>query len=320
MTWASVIIPARNAAETLPGTLESLAAQPRLQELEVVVVEDGSFDATASVVGKYPWCRLVRQPASGAAAARNRGIRETSGEIVLFLDADCRVAPDWVQRMTRPLLEDPTLGGVVGRFASSQRNWVARLIQLDLDSRYRRMERFPETDFVNTATCAFRRSVLGTDPFDTCFGKLEDIELSFRLAERGVRMRYLPDAVVEHRHPERLWHHVRRRFLYGRHAPALFRRHSGRLAGDASTPTGRRLQLVLLAAALPAGLAWWPAGMALLLASVALAWPTLADAWRVSPLLALKAPAFVVSGNVGFALGFLSGILKKAAARSAGTA
>lgn len=304
----SVVIPARNAARTLPGTLESLAAQPELAELEVVVVEDGSTDQTAGLVGRFPWCRIVYQAGSGAAAARNRGLRETSGPLVLFLDADCAAAPDWVGQMVRPLNENQDLGGTVGRFVSSQKNWVARLTQLDLDARYRRMDRFRDTDFVNTATCAFRRSTLGPDPFDESFAKLEDIELSFRLAKQGVRMRYVPEAVVEHRHPERLWLHVRRRFQYGRHTPALYRRHSGHVTGDASTPQGRRLQLVLLAAALPAAVVSWPIGASMAAASLALAWPVLRDAWRNSPGLALLAPAFVLAGNLGFLAGILTGI------------
>jgi glycosyltransferase involved in cell wall biosynthesis len=307
----SVVIPARNAARTLPETLRSLARQPEFPRLEVVVVEDGSVDGTAEAASCFPWCRVIRQPGSGAAAARNRGLRETRAPVVLFLDADCVAADDWIRRLVSPLEQDPGLGGTVGRFVSSQPNWVARLTQLELDARHRRMSRHLDTDFVNSATCAFRRSILGSDPFDVRFDKLEDIELSFRLAGQGVRMRYVPEATVEHRHPEALWVHVRRRFEYGRLTPALYRLHSGRLVRDSSTPQTRRLQLVLLAAALPAGLVWWPGGLVLALSSVLLAWPTLRAAWRLSPALALKAPAFIAAGNVGFLLGTVAGLLRR---------
>ncbi len=305
----SVVIPARDAAGTLPETLRSLARQPEFPRLEVVVVVDGSADPTAEAAAAFKWCRVICQAAAGAAAARNRGLAETRAPVVLFLDADCVAADDWVARLVGPLAEDPGLGGTVGRFVSSQENWVARLTQVELDARHRRMIRHRDTDFVNSATCAFRRSVLGADPFDVRFDKLEDIELSFRLAAQGVRMRYVPEATVEHRHPQALWAHVRRRFQYGRRTPALYRRHSGRLVRDSSTPQTRRFQLVLLAAALPAGVIWWPGGVALAAASVLLGWPTLRAAWELSPALALKAPLFIVAGNLGFLLGTATGLL-----------
>jgi glycosyltransferase involved in cell wall biosynthesis len=84
----SVVIPAYNAAGFLPRALASAAAQS-LQPLEILVVDDGSSDATARIArGFGEPVRLIGQEHRGAAAARNNGIRAARGEVIAFLDAD----------------------------------------------------------------------------------------------------------------------------------------------------------------------------------------------------------------------------------------
>ena len=93
----SVVIPARNAADTLAETLDSLLAQTR-RDWEAIVVDDGSTDSTKQIaetyVGRDRRFRLLSdgRPPEGASAARNRGIAEAKGRWLLFLDSD-----DWIQ-------------------------------------------------------------------------------------------------------------------------------------------------------------------------------------------------------------------------------
>jgi glycosyltransferase involved in cell wall biosynthesis len=310
----SVIIPVYNGAATLDRCLDGLARQSlERARFEVILVDDGSNDGSGAVAERAG-VRVIRQPRRGAAAARNRGLEAARGRIVLFLDADCVPAADWIERMVEAL-HGPNVDGVVGRFESGQRNWVARLIQLDLELRHERMAGFGRIDFVNTATCGFRREALGEKPFNERFEKLEDIELSFRLAERGVVMRYLAEAVVEHRHPEGFLHYLKRRFLYGRFAPALYRRHSTKLTSDSSTPQGRRLQPVLLGLSLPALAIWWPAGVVLIGLTLAASGALMGRAFRDSPLLGLLSPLFVLGGNLAFLAGSAMGLVGAIARR-----
>jgi glycosyltransferase involved in cell wall biosynthesis len=92
--YVSVIIPAYNSAAFLPAAIASVRAQA-WEELEIVVVDDGSTDHTMSVLGALAGSdlRVFRQANSGPSAARNRGIKESQGEWIAFLDADCYWLP-----------------------------------------------------------------------------------------------------------------------------------------------------------------------------------------------------------------------------------
>lgn len=90
-----MIVPARDAAATLPRSLAALAAQRGAPSLEVIVVDDGSCDATAEVAAMAPEVRVVHQAAQGPAVARNRGVTEAKGTHLAFLDADCYPTAGW---------------------------------------------------------------------------------------------------------------------------------------------------------------------------------------------------------------------------------
>jgi glycosyltransferase involved in cell wall biosynthesis len=96
----SVVIPAYNARNLIGSAIRSVLDQSR-QDLELVVVDDGSQDGTPEVVSAIddPRLRLVRQANTGVAGARNRGIEESSGELVSFLDNDDLWMPNYLERM-----------------------------------------------------------------------------------------------------------------------------------------------------------------------------------------------------------------------------
>src|SRR5262245_45417951 len=84
----SVVIPAYNSGRFIADAIESVLAQGPL-DMELLVVDDGSTDQTAEVVGRYgDAVTLIRQANAGAAVARNTGMRAARGRYVAFLDAD----------------------------------------------------------------------------------------------------------------------------------------------------------------------------------------------------------------------------------------
>ncbi len=110
MPTVSAVIPAYNAAETIERALASVYAQTYDRIIEVIVVDDGSTDSTAEVVGEsYPDAILVRQENGGDAAARNGGIRRAGGDYIAFLDADDEWVPEKTQVQMEVLLRHPAV-------------------------------------------------------------------------------------------------------------------------------------------------------------------------------------------------------------------
>lgn len=107
----SVVIPAYNARNLIGSTIRSVLDQTR-EDFELIVVDDGSQDGTPQVVGAIPdpRLRLVRQANSGVAGARNRGVLESSGRLVSFLDNDDLWMPTYLETMSTALDADSSAG------------------------------------------------------------------------------------------------------------------------------------------------------------------------------------------------------------------
>jgi glycosyltransferase involved in cell wall biosynthesis len=105
----SVVIPNYNCARFLPETLESVFAQT-CGDLEVIVVDDGSTDGSQEVLKAFTdRVRIIHQENQGVSAARNRGIRESRGEFIAFLDADDLWHPEKLAKQLQ-LFENPAVG------------------------------------------------------------------------------------------------------------------------------------------------------------------------------------------------------------------
>lgn len=113
MGIASVIIPCFNQAHFLAEAIESAAGQS-YGGVEIIVVDDGSSDNSFEVAGRYREVRRVRQDNRGVAAARNLGMRESSGEFLIFLDADDRLLARAVEVGMMALAKRPRVAFAAG--------------------------------------------------------------------------------------------------------------------------------------------------------------------------------------------------------------
>ncbi|MBN8765002.1 MAG: glycosyltransferase family 2 protein [Thiobacillus sp.] len=112
----SVVIPAFDAAATLARAIESVRAQSWPAH-EIIVVDDGSTDATAAVARRFGEAvRLIEQPNRGVAAARNAGAAAATGDWLAFLDADDWYAPDRIERHAAWIAGDATLDCLTGDY------------------------------------------------------------------------------------------------------------------------------------------------------------------------------------------------------------
>jgi glycosyltransferase involved in cell wall biosynthesis len=117
---ASVVGVTKDRPRELARLLASLARQT-VRAGEVIVVDNGSGPEVAAAAAAFRDAlplRMVAEPARGIPAARNRGIREARGDLVLFIDDDCEADPDWVERLVRPFARDPHIGAVGGEILS----------------------------------------------------------------------------------------------------------------------------------------------------------------------------------------------------------
>ncbi|MGQ9555058.1 MAG: glycosyltransferase [Anaerolineae bacterium] len=311
----SVVIPAYNAANSLPACLAALLRQT-VAPNEVIVVDDGSADDTASVASQWG-VRVVSQKHSGPAAARNLGVANCFGNIVLFTDADCEPTVDWLAQMLSPF-SDRAVAGVKGAYRTHQRQIVARLAQCEFEERYQLLARSPTIDFVDSYSAAFRTSLLrAVGGFDPAFPEAnnEDVDLSYRLARQGHKLVFNPRAIVYHRHKAAWLPYLRLKAKRGYWRMLVYRRYPGKALSDSYTPQLLKLQVLLAFASLgAAALAiLWPPMFWLPLATVALllltSLPYTRLVWRLDRAITPWAPVFVVARALAFAVGVAAGAI-----------
>jgi lipopolysaccharide/colanic/teichoic acid biosynthesis glycosyltransferase/glycosyltransferase involved in cell wall biosynthesis len=323
---ASVVIPAYNAASTLPACLAALSQQSLPStDFEIIVVDDGSTDDTAALA-RAAGVRVIVQTHAGPAAARNRGAAAARGELLLFTDADCAPVPGWIGALIGAFA-DPIVAGAKGAYLSRQRGVVPRFTQLEFLERYDRLAGAEMIDFVDTYSAAYRRDVfLANNGFDTIFptASVEDQELSFRLAEKGYRLVFVPAAQVYHRHNPTLYAYARRKFLIGYWRALLARWHPQRMVKDSYTPETLKMQIVLVAvmlgmacistlASLFIGSFWWPGFAAFAFATLIFLLTTisfLTKAWRRDRGLMLPAVMLLWIRALTLGTGFAGGLIR----------
>lgn len=126
----SIVIPAYNYAHVLPRALDSALGQ-MADDVEIIVVDDGSSDNTAQVLAGYsarhPQLHAIHQANAGAAAARNRGICEARGRYALMLDADDELLPGALATLRDLVRSQPEVGMVLGAQLSVYPNGRERL-------------------------------------------------------------------------------------------------------------------------------------------------------------------------------------------------
>ncbi len=199
MALVSVIVPVKDGAAFLKRTLPPLVASLP-QGAELIVSDDGSTDASAAVA-QASGARLVTHPAaSGPAGARNRGASAARGAILVFLDADVRVHADTLNRLLGAF-EDASLSAAFGSYDATPeaRSWISLYKNLAHHFVHQRSNEEASTFW---AGCGAIRSQVfrELDGFDESYGRpsIEDVELGYRLRERGHRIRLLSAAQVTH--------------------------------------------------------------------------------------------------------------------------
>jgi glycosyltransferase involved in cell wall biosynthesis len=123
----SVIVCAHNESRYLSACLHSLLAQSRTPD-EILVVNNASTDSTRDVAAAFPSVRVVDEPRKGLVVARETGRLAATGDVLVYLDADCRAPLMWLQRIERRLAADPELLALSGPYRFYDWDWWGRLL------------------------------------------------------------------------------------------------------------------------------------------------------------------------------------------------
>jgi cellulose synthase/poly-beta-1,6-N-acetylglucosamine synthase-like glycosyltransferase len=202
----SLVIPAYNATQTLGECLQAIGSSD-YEDYEVIVVDDASTDDSADVASRCG-CRVVRLSENvGAARAKNLGVGETKGDIILFTDADIVLQPDTLRRLAERF-EDPSVVGVVGLLGRKLRysNFCSQFKNLWMHYTYARLAASKDADrgvgLFYTSIAAIRKDVfLQMEGFDSHYrgaSVTEDIEFGQRLLSAGHRVCLDGHLTVEH--------------------------------------------------------------------------------------------------------------------------
>jgi glycosyltransferase involved in cell wall biosynthesis len=194
----SVVIPCHNSSAFLPETVQSVLAQT-FDNFEIIFVDDGSEDETRSVVermmgaGSVCRMRLICQPRSGVAAARNRGIEEADGRYILPLDADDMITPAMLDECGYVLDSEPQVSLVYTDrqdFGDVDHIWTAGRYELE------HLKYFNQLAYC----CMFRKSMWQRiGGYRVNVTGFDDWDFWIASALRGFRAKHVPKPLLMHR-------------------------------------------------------------------------------------------------------------------------
>ncbi len=213
----SIIIRCLNEEKHIGRLLAGIMEQS-VPEVEIIVVDSGSKDATLSIASHFPVKIISIRPEDFSFGyALNVGCREAKGEILLFASAHVYpVYRDWLELMMEPFQDEK----VALTYGQQRGNEITRYSEHQIFAKW-----FPEEStrnqqhpFCNNANCAIRKKLWEEQPFDETLTGLEDIDWAKRILEKGWRIAYQAHATIIHVHEER-WKNIYNR--YRREAIAL---------------------------------------------------------------------------------------------------
>jgi hypothetical protein len=237
----SVVIPVFNEEERILETLKSIA-EGTTKPLEIIVVDGRSTDKTVELIGEhYPDVIVLDNPERTAAVGRNVGVYAAHGDVIAFTDGDCVVDSKWVECIGKRF-ESDDIDGLGGKVLNAptdnkyEKYWgdlAWNKIMSFPDQPYQVKEQRLNDAFV-TANCAYRRrSIIEIGGFSAFFANnAEDVDLCWRMLERGKRLFYVPEAVVFAHNVTTLGGIAKKSFRNGVSSSKLQKRYGGWLNVD----------------------------------------------------------------------------------------
>lgn len=251
----SVVICSYNGSRTLRDTLEGLR-RLRYPNFEVIVVDDGSTDATPAMAAEYD-VRLISTENRGLSSARNSGWQAASGEIVAYIDDDAYPDPHWLHYLAYSFMTGDWVGVGGPNIAPAGDGAIADCVANAPGGPVHVLLSDREAEHIPGCNMAFRRDALagvgGFDPRYRAAG--DDVDLCWRLQQRGGRIGFHPAAMDWHHRRNSLAMYWRQQKGYGKAEALLEQRWPERYSAAGHLAWAGRLYGRGLASPIPFGAA-----------------------------------------------------------------
>jgi cellulose synthase/poly-beta-1,6-N-acetylglucosamine synthase-like glycosyltransferase len=240
----SIIVASYNSQDTIEECLKSILAQNYPKDyFEIIVMDGGSKDDTVKIAEKFP-IKVLSIPIN-CPAAYNYAMKIAAYPILGYIDADAKVEPNWLKKLT-PRLNEPQVAGVSGSIETwNEDNPWAKCIGYELKTRYQRIGKY--TKRIATMNLLLKRAVIeDVGGWDENLPSQYDTDLGFRISAKGWKIAYESAALCYHYNRPTLKAFYRQQLQYGKNTLRLYFKH-GRLArGDEITDVGMNIQPVLM--------------------------------------------------------------------------
>lgn len=223
----SVVVANYNGERTLKTCLDSLA-RLNYPDYEVILVDDGSTDATPQIARLYPDFRCFRHEKNlGLSAARNTGLAAATGEIVAFTDADCRADEDWLYYLVGDMLVGDFAGMGGPNLLPPEDSLVAAAVMASPGGPAHVMLTDHQAEHIPGCNMAFYRWALtevgGFDPIFRTAG--DDVDICWRLQRAGYKLGFSPAGFVWHYRRSTIRDYLKQQHGYGQAEALLVRKH-----------------------------------------------------------------------------------------------